>query len=234
MNSDPITRDALILAAIWLIYFALHSVFASLRLKRIVSNRWPNLMPGYRIAFNLFAILALLIPLWWMVSAASVPVWKWTGFWWWITNLIAFTAIAGFVISLRYYDGQEFMGLRQLRENERHVEDQENFHLSPFHRYVRHPWYFFGIVIICTRDMDSLMLVTAIAVTLYFIIGSRLEEQKLLCYYGDVYREYMNKVPGIFPLPWRYLSAKEAELLLQRYKSAKLAQENSLEQKSPP
>ncbi|TNF92184.1 MAG: hypothetical protein EP297_13795 [Gammaproteobacteria bacterium] len=221
MTTDPVIAHALILALIWLVYFVLHSLLASLKVKNLVASRWPGLMPAYRIGFNLFATVTLIIPLWWMLTATSEVIWKWQGIWWWVMNLIALSAIAGFFISLRYYDGQEFMGIRQLREHEKQVEDQENFHLSPFHRFVRHPWYFFGIIIICTRDMDSLMLVTAIFLTLYFIIGSRLEEQKLICYYGDVYRQYMKKVPGLFPLPWPHLSAEEADLLLQQYLNEK-------------
>lgn len=58
--------------------------------------------------------------------------------------------------------------------------------------------------------MDAGFLVTAVAVSLYFIIGSKLEERKSIVYYGEVYRRYMKRVPGLFPLPWRFLSKREA------------------------
>jgi protein-S-isoprenylcysteine O-methyltransferase Ste14 len=47
--------------------------------------------------------------------------------------------------------------------------------------------------------------------TLYFWFGSQLEDRKLIAYYGDKYLIYTQKVYGIFPLPWRYLSIKEAD-----------------------
>ena len=90
----------------------------------------------------------------------------------------------GVPVSLKYYDGREFLGLRQLNERNASVDDQEQFQLSPLHRWVRHPWYFFALVIIWTRDMNSAMLIAAILMTLYFVIGSRLDERKLLRYHG--------------------------------------------------
>ena len=94
------------------------------------------------------------------------------------------------------------------------VEDQEHFVISPLHRFVRHPWYFLGMVIIWTRDMNAAFLVTAAAVSIYFIIGSKLEERKLIVYYGDVYRRYMQRVSGLFPVPWRVLSRREGREIM--------------------
>ena len=37
------------LALAWLGYFGLHSLLASLKVKSIVSSRWPGLMPAYRL-----------------------------------------------------------------------------------------------------------------------------------------------------------------------------------------
>jgi protein-S-isoprenylcysteine O-methyltransferase Ste14 len=79
------------------------------------------------------------------------------------------------------------------------------------HRYVRHPWYALGLVVVWTRSMDAAMLVTALAITVYLVIGSRLEERKLLVYHGEAYRRYMERVPGLIPLPWRRLKSGEAE-----------------------
>ena len=57
------------------------------------------------------------------------------------------------------------------------------------------------------------MLITAVLLTLYFVIGSRLEEQKLLRYHGEIYRRYRERVPGLIPLPWKYLRESDARAL---------------------
>ena len=194
----------------WLVYFVLHSLLASIRIKSYVARHIPSLMPWYRLGFNLFAVLFLVIPLWLTFSEPSTYLWRWQGWLLWVANILALMAIAGFFWSLKFYDGQEFLGFKQLKNNVRSVEDQESFRLSPMHRFVRHPWYFLGLVLIWTRDMNLYMFISAVMMTLYFWVGSRLEERKLLVYYGEHYSRYMARVPGIIPLPWKYLSEDEA------------------------
>jgi len=138
---------------------------------------------------------------------------QWTGPWRWLAHGLALAALVGFVWSLRYYDGAEFLGLRQWRERATRVEDQERLRISPLHRHVRHPWYFLGLVLLWTRDMTPAMLLSVVMMTLYFIVGSRLEERKLRIYHGRAYEDYCRRVPGLLPLPWRRLSRQEAEAL---------------------
>jgi len=64
--------------------------------------------------------------------------------------------------------------------------------------------------------MNGAYLLSAILITLYFVLGSRLEEQKLIAFHGDVYRSYCAKVPSLLPLPWKYLQKDEAALLAKK------------------
>jgi len=210
-----VTTDSGILILAWLAYFVVHSLLASIRVKHRVETIWPAFMPAYRLIFNGLAVVLLAGPLWLNAQGHGVLLWRWGGYWQWLQTGLSFAALAGFLFSLRYYDGQEFIGLRQFRLGIRAVEDQEHFKLSPLHRYVRHPWYFLALILIWTRNMDNLWVISATMMSLYFIFGSRLEEAKLIAYHGEVYRRYRQQVPGIFPRPWRYLSADEAETLIK-------------------
>jgi len=200
----------------WIGYFSLHSILASLAVKRRVAATWPNLMPYYRLVFNILAVLLLLPILWLSYRDPGPMLWRWQGIAAWLANGLALAAVFGFWLSLKSYDMQEFLGFRQLKFHIRRIEDQERFHLSWFHRYVRHPWYFFGLVMVWTRDMSAATLLSSMMITVYFIVGSRLEEKKLLVYHGDTYRRYMARVPGLIPLPWKSLTEKEAEALLKK------------------
>ena len=194
--------DFLLLAGCWLIYFIIHSTLASLGMKHWVAARWPRFMPVYRLAFNALATVLIIPPMILMYNLHGPWLWQWNGFAAWLANGLAVLALLGFFWSLRYYDGMEFFGVRQWRAGIRTVEDQERFHISPLHRFVRHPWYSLALVLIWTRDMDAAFLVTAVAATLYFIVGSRMEEHKLVQYHGEIYRRYREQVPGVIPLPW--------------------------------
>ena len=142
-----IDSQPLLLVGAWLCYFAIHSLLASLGLKRLVARRWPALMPAYRLLFNLQAILLLIPPLYLTYQWDGPFLWRWIGAGWWLANGLALLGLGLFFWSLRYYDSGEFLGLKQWRERQRRVEDQERFHISPLHRFVRHPWYSLGLVL---------------------------------------------------------------------------------------
>jgi len=206
-------NDIFLLSLTWLAYFLIHSLLASLTVKQWVARKRPDWMPGYRLFFNISATLLLAPPLVMTFAFRGEPLWQWSGVGFWLANGLALAAIWGIFWSMRYYDGQEFLGLRQLRDRVRSVEDQENLHISPVHRYVRHPWYFLGLLLIWSRDMDPAFLTSALAMTVYFIVGSRLEERKLMQYHGAAYKEYRGKVAGLLPLPWKVLSKADAQRL---------------------
>lgn len=206
MNQD--TFHLLLLALAWLVYFVIHSLLASIAIKQHVATRWPNLMPAYRLMFNLVAVLLLALPLGLTFTWSGPWLWQWRGIGLWISLAISLLAVAGFIWSLKYYDMREFLGLRQLDGHITSVDDQERFHLSPLHRWVRHPWYFFALLLIWIRDMNAAMLLSAIMMTLYFYIGSRFEERKLIRYHGEQYSRYRAAVPGLVPLPWKFLDER--------------------------
>jgi protein-S-isoprenylcysteine O-methyltransferase Ste14 len=203
------------LALSWLAYFCIHSLLASIVSKQFIAERWPGGMPAYRLAFNIVAVLLLVVPLGLTLSWSGPWVWQWQGIWLWFSLALTLLAIAGFLWSLKYYDMDEFLGLRQLSRRIASVDDQERFHLSPLHRWVRHPWYFFALLLIWTRDMHAAMLLSAVMMTLYFFIGSWFEERKLIRYHGEQYRRYRELVPGLIPLPWKYLRKEQMRELLE-------------------
>jgi protein-S-isoprenylcysteine O-methyltransferase Ste14 len=213
MDYSMYTINTLLFLAAWLAYFIVHSLLASLAVKKWIAARWPDFMPAYRLAFNMIALVLLLPILWLMVALSWPTLWQWQGTSKWIANGLSVLAVLGFVWSLRYYDMQEFLGLKQWRGHVTTAEDQESFQLSPLHRFVRHPWYFFAIILLWARDMNTAQFLTSVMASLYFTIGARLEERKLLVYHGERYRRYMERVPGLFPLPWKCLSATEAKKL---------------------
>jgi len=192
----------IMLAAGWAVYFVLHSLLASLRTKHWIERRWPALHRYYRLVYNVIA-LAALVPVLVLLARSSngvlllprppsVAI---------LANVLALAAVAGFVWTLRYYDGRAFLGLRS--------EGSGQFTLSPLHRHVRHPWYFLALIVIWTRPLDAAWLVSALAITGYLIIGSRLEDTKLLAEFGEPYRRYRQQVPGLMPWPGRTLPLTE-------------------------
>ena len=202
--------NVLILIGAWLGYFVLHSALASTAAKAWVAAHVPRFAPYYRLAYNLIATLLLIPVLWIVYTGESAPLWTWHGPAKWLADGLAIAAVLGFLWSLRFYDMDEFLGLKQPQA----AHQRQRFILSPFHRYVRHPWYFFALVIIWTRDTDTIWLVSCVAMTAYFVIGSRLEERKLVREFGQRYRRYQQSVPALIPLPGRYLGRAAANEII--------------------
>jgi protein-S-isoprenylcysteine O-methyltransferase Ste14 len=70
------------------------------------------------------------------------------------------------------------------------------------HKYVRHPLYFGTMLFVWGLFLMFPLisnLIAAVALTIYVLIGIRLEETKLLSEYGEEYKQYSRRVPKIFP-----------------------------------
>ena len=211
-------KQLLALGASWIVYGFIHSLLASEGAKQLAQKVFPNGFRAYRLTYNLLASVLLLIPIWLMFNYTGELLWHWPDRLRWIMNGAAIAALAAFAFSLRMYDNAEFLGLRQLSCPADKVSQIPPMSLSTAHRFVRHPWYFYALVILWTREMNAALLTSAVVITLYFVIGSRLEERKLVGCYGEAYRTYQRRVPALIPLPWRFLSRKEADGILGRAK----------------
>lgn len=204
------TTTLLLLASAWCAYFVLHSLLAS----QAVKSHFAGLR-CYRLGYNLIALVTLLPVAGLHTLYQGEMVIQWQGPWVWLARFMSLAALACFIWTLRYYDLGEFSGWRPCRDG---TEAATHGHLviSPPHRYVRHPWYSCALVLIWCRDMDLAQLLSTTLISAYFVIGSRLEEQRLIGEYGEPYEEYIRRVPGLIPQPWRTLDREKAKQLMNR------------------
>lgn len=203
--------DQIPLAVGWLLYALVHSLTASMTCKDFIKRRLPRFFAGYRLAYNLLAI-ALLAPLAALAWATPGPsLWQFEGVFGWLANGIALAALWSLLRHGSGYDLSTFLGLR--RTSDKGAGAPPRLVISDWHRHVRHPWYSLGLLLIWTRDMNAASLVSALAITGYFVFGSRLEEKKLIGEFGERYRTYRQRVPALLPWPGRSLSKEEARRL---------------------
>ncbi|MFC1747441.1 methyltransferase family protein [Pseudomonadota bacterium] len=202
--------DILLLAMAWLLYFALHSVLASNAVKQYAEHRYPQAMPFYRLFYNAMALGTLVPIIYLMVINPGQAFWVWPAEWFWIKATVVTAALTCFIWSLRYYDLKAFMGLNSRSQIKPDAETISRLIISPIHRFVRHPWYSCALFILWFRDMNTAQFVSTLIISAYFIVGTRLEEGKLIKEFGGHYERYQQKVPALIPLPWKFLSKKEA------------------------
>lgn len=67
--------------------------------------------------------------------------------------------------------------------------------------WVRHPWYLGTLVLIWSWwwELRLSFLVVNCVLTVYVIVGTLLEEKKLVLTYGDAYKAYQKSVPMLIP-----------------------------------
>ncbi|KAA5602191.1 isoprenylcysteine carboxylmethyltransferase family protein [Roseospira marina] len=183
-------------ALAWASFGLGHSVLANASVKR----RLHTLGHSYRLAYNAVATVHIAL-----VFAAGhlllgeappfpLPVWARAALFD-ITGL----GVALMLWSARYYDMARLAGTRQLREPD--APEDEDLRLDGPHRYVRHPFYATGLLIVWGLAQDPLGLATALWASVYLVVGAAAEEHRLLRLHGRAYAEYRQRIPGFIPAP---------------------------------
>lgn len=192
---------------IWLFfYFLMHSLLADPRTKSWFARRFGEYTYQgiYRLLYNAIALITLL-PIVPQILSQNTLLYELTVPVRWILTAIQILAGIGLLASLLQIDWMQFAGISQLIAYLRRQPlplPAESLQTGGVYAIVRHPLYFFSLIAFWfSPTMTTGMLAVNIAVTLYVIIGSRVEERRMLRLFGEPYREYMQRVPWLIPRP---------------------------------
>lgn len=196
----------------WILWCSLHSALISVTVTEYMKRRLGSSFRFYRLFYSVVSV-ATLIPLGYhsrMIREA--PLFRWEGPLVIVQVLLFASGVYLFVVGGRNYSWKQLLGIAQIREGRAGgaASGGDSFVVSGLHRFVRHPWYLGGILIVWAQELSLLTILTNAVIVLYFIIGSFLEERKLVREFGDRYREYQRTVSMLFP--WRWIKAKVAAL----------------------
>ncbi len=193
--------DHVLYALVWASFGLIHSWLAGDAAKAVLA---PKLGAGYRLAYNLLAVLHIgVVLLIGYLLLGDRPEFDRSG----AARIVMFSLHVGgwaaLLWSLRYYDLGRFSGLAQLRARRRGemLNDDEPLRLDGPHAWVRHPLYAAAHVVLWSAATTLLALQTAVWGSLYLLIGSYFEERRLLARYGEAYAAYRRQVPSL--IPWK-------------------------------
>ncbi len=191
------------LALLWICWCALHSLLITGRVNEWIQKKGGFLQGTYRIFYILFSIVSLPPILWYQYSLPQKVLFTWQG-WWQIPRfiLLLYAAVL-FWYGKKNYDMNYFLGIRQWREYRRGGPPEKiPFHCSGILQYVRHPWYSGGLALLWSvGPLTNTSLIANIILSIYLIIGTLLEEQKLRRELGEKYCRYCHMVPMF--VPWK-------------------------------
>jgi len=133
-------------------------------------------------------------------------VFAWQG--WGTTARVVLLAAAGLLFrgGAKRYDISYFLGLRQLRMGDVHtlLSNTGDFLATGVFGIIRHPWYLGSLLGIWSilGEYRRPIFNAAVILSLYLVVGTLLEERKIIKEYGSGYRRYQQQVSMLFPWKW--------------------------------
>lgn len=161
----------------------------------VVIERSTYVLLSSLLLFVLYLLWQPMPGIIWSIESQAIRILIEIIFWaGWLTVLVSTFLINHF----------DLFGLRQVYINYRGKEYHHlDFRIIGLYRLCRHPIMLgFVIAFWATADMTHGHLLFAGATTAYIIIALQFEERDLVSFFGDVYRDYQEKVPMLIPWKW--------------------------------
>ncbi len=194
----------IVLSLLVIAWCVLHSALISISVTEYLHKRLGHTFRFYRLFFNVVSALTLIPVVLYASSARTEPIFRWDGYMRIIQVLLLGTAALLFFLGACHYDAAQFLGFRQIRErtSKKGIADAGELDTSGVLSIIRHPWYLASMLLIWARPLDiSAILVNAI-LTSYLLVGTYLEEKKLVREFGGKYRAYQKRVSMLIPYKW--------------------------------
>lgn len=185
------------------VYAVVHSLLASLGVKAWVYHHLgPIAYRWYRLAYNLFAAISGLPILILFYLLPDQILYQIPFPWILLSGLGQLTGVLVIIIGILQTDAWHFIGLGQITQPGKDTSAVMVTH--GLYKWVRHPLYTGGLLFIWFMPwMTQNLLTLFILLTIYLIVGAKLEEKRLIYEFGDEYRAYQARVPMLLPFPWR-------------------------------
>jgi protein-S-isoprenylcysteine O-methyltransferase Ste14 len=197
---DP--EPNLILIALWTtVWCVAHSFFVSHRWRAFVQRIFPRYHAFSRIIYIIFSTLSLVVLMLWMWTLPANVLFAWTGGWTWIRWLGLAEAAFLFWLGVLSYDNRSFLGLTQAEDYLKgNSTPAPSFRENGILAVIRHPWYTGTLILLvfCLPWTDVNLVWRSIFIV-YTLVGTELEERKLLRDFGAPYADYRSRVPRFFP-----------------------------------
>ena len=186
---------------LWAAYCALHSYLISIGFTDFLTRRLKQYYAFFRI-FYIVVSIALIIPLINYTTQLDTQIIIVDGL---TLSIVRKVLTVGSLLIFFWafffdYDSLSFFGIRQIlnfrKTAETHPPELKRNGLLGI---MRHPMYFALIIFLWSGTYRMVDIVVNCILTLYVIIGTILEERKLLLEFGDVYKKYQREVPMLIP-----------------------------------
>jgi methanethiol S-methyltransferase len=210
--------DVLIIFLLFFVFSFLHSLLASIKVKKYIKENFNSLIAYYRLGYNFFSLISLYV-IYEFSPKPHLIIYDLKNPFDIIVLVPQLLSLIGIFWAGRYICVKEFLGINQIKRavNQNYnseLDEDMTLTIGGPYRFMRHPLYFFSIIFLLFRPvMDLFYLTFFICVVIYFYVGAYFEEKKLVNYFGDVYVNYKKMVPGI--IPYKLFKPYNQEIILE-------------------
>ena len=158
----------------------------------------------YRLFYSMVSLVTVLPLTYYSISVEGAPIFRWQGSRAIAKYSLLLTSLYLFIAGAGHYRISQFLGIRQIKTGETSptLSECDAFDTAGILSVIRHPWYIAGIMVVWARDISLSTLLNNVVINIYFVIGTILEERKLVREFGEKYVEYQRKVSMLFPYKW--------------------------------
>jgi len=202
---EPIIHSKyLMLSLLVIAWCVLHSTMISTSVTEYLKKHFGSRFRFYRLLFNLIAILTLIPVALVAYSIRTQAIFSWNGYLRLGQILLLAVAVLLLLLGGRHYDVRQVIGIKQIKEGtaNKAITDTGELDTSGVLGITRHPWYLATILLIWARQMDVSAIFVNVILTSYLVVGTLLEERKLIGEFGEKYLAYQKRVSMLIPFKW--------------------------------
>ncbi|MEJ2727952.1 MAG: isoprenylcysteine carboxylmethyltransferase family protein [Deltaproteobacteria bacterium] len=198
----------LMLSLLVIAWCILHSAMISVSVTEYFKKRLGGGFRFYRLFFNIVAILTLMPVTLFAYSIRTQAIFSWNGYLRIGQILLLGVAVVLYLLGGRHYDVRQILGIKQIKEGSANkaITGTGELGTSGVLGIIRHPWYLATMLLIWARQMDVSVIFVNVILTFYLMVGTFLEERKLIREFGEKYVTYQKRV-SMF-IPFKLLGSK--------------------------
>jgi methanethiol S-methyltransferase len=192
----------LLIILIWSAYCWLHSYLISIRFTNLMIRIFKNYYSFYRLFYILISFILLVLIINFTEELDNYVIINYEFPW----TIVRYIFLSGSLLMFFWsffidYDSLTFFGIRQIlnfgkiKDKNTSVELKKQGLLG----IIRHPMYLALIIFLCFQTFTLANIFVNIVLIIYVLIGTYLEEKKLVLEFGDVYIKYQQEVPMLIP-----------------------------------
>lgn len=186
-------------ALLWLSWCLVHSLTTEELIIRRTSLGRTKFAAHYRLFYVAFAT-ASFVAVWILtVVSGEVRVCSWEGLWRALQWVCWGMALLLFWMSFRFQSVLAFLGFGFGQTGTDHGDSEEKLITYGIYGVIRHPQFAAGLLFLWTRDLTDTGFVMNLVLSTYLLLGSKIEEKKLVARFGDQYMRYRQEVPAFIP-----------------------------------